>query len=506
MTAHSIAAMKRLANRYRDNYIATMNHVSDIEALLDQDATACAEAIRSGEVSAVELTDASIARIEAADPHLGAMTWERFERARADASASPSGPFGGVPTMVKDHSTMAGELITYGNATFAAMQHRSSENSFLVDKFVDAGFVVLGATIPSEFGTSALTEPFGAPPVRNPWDDERNPGGSSGGAAVAVAAAYVPLAHGSDAGGSIRIPAAYCGLVGLKPSRGRVSGAPHNYGAGPVVEFGLCRSVRDAAGLLDVVSGPAPGDSIVAPPSATSFVEAMVQPLRPLRIGLWVDHPDGATAIDPAMKAGVEHAAKVLTEAGHHIEMSHPTCLDDFEHLVEVIQVMVSTSLHGGALEIEQVLGRPVAVGDVEPLNLMLGQWGASVTGAQYAAALSAADEYSYQAGQWWSSGFDLLLCPVTAFGAPRNGEMVCTMDDPVAWFRSMAHYMAYTPMWNLTGQPAIAVPSLMVDGLPTSAQLVAAYGREDLLLQVAHQLEQRAPWLTIAPAYRYVR
>ncbi|MEZ5255476.1 MAG: amidase family protein [Ilumatobacteraceae bacterium] len=308
---------------------------SDHLDLARLDATAQAELVRSGTASPAELCEAAIERIERVNPELNAVIGERYERARREASSElPDGPFRGVPFLVKDLSlTMADESYHGGSRALKAADYRAAVDSYLFRKFRSAGLVTLGRTNTPEFGSTITTEPLAYGPARNPWNREHSTGGSSGGSAAAVAAGLVPMAHANDGGGSIRIPASECGLVGLKPSRGRVSSGPLSGETwmGATIEGVVTRSVRDTAAALDAIAGAMPGDPYTAPPFARPLVAELSADAGRLRIGVCpgpvlpggLDHPE--------CRAAVAATAAALAALGHEVEDTYPSAIGDEE-------------------------------------------------------------------------------------------------------------------------------------------------------------------------------
>ncbi|MGA1219453.1 MAG: amidase, partial [Ilumatobacteraceae bacterium] len=295
------------------------------------DATAQAELVARGEVSAVELVDAAIERMEALDGDLNALTYTWFDTAREIASSPdlPDGPFTGVPFLLKDlHSHMAGMPMSNGSSALKDANYHSTVDTTIVSRFKAAGLVICGRTNSPEMGTVPVTEPTAWGPTRNPWNTDHTPGGSSGGAAAAVASGMVPMAHASDGGGSIRIPAACSGLVGLKTSQGRISTGPHRAETGLGVELAVSHSVRDTARLLDAVAGPGIGDSVIAPPSPCTYEEALTRDPGVLRVGVLAHHPRGGTIGDDCI-AAAESAGRMLESLGHSVEYAFPEVLSD---------------------------------------------------------------------------------------------------------------------------------------------------------------------------------
>ncbi|HEX5616346.1 MAG TPA: amidase family protein [Acidimicrobiia bacterium] len=477
-------------------------HVTDLATL---DATAQAALVRTGDASPAELVDAAIDRIERVDPAINAVVSDRFERARDDARspALPDGPFRGVPFLLKDLGCpMRDEPSHEGMRALKDAGYRATFDSALVRRIKDAGLVVLGRTNTPELGIMATTEPASYGPTRNPWDTERTPGGSSGGAAAAVAAGLVPFAHASDGGGSIRIPASCCGLVGLKPSRGRVSLAPAGGELARFLSIQLCvaRSVRDVAAFLDVASGEEPGDPMTAPPPRHPFVDEVgVDPGR-LRIGVMTTLPGSDSPVSEPCVRAVDTTAKLLESLGHHVEVSHPAALDDADRISSFMAVW--STLQAVALDAwGATLGRTLGPDDVEPLTWELSKHGGDIRAVDYVASITAMQAFARRIAQWWADGFDLLLTSTLGEVPPALG-VLSTPDEPLAGYARAATFTPYTPIYNQTGQPAISVPVAHDDAtnLPVGVQLVAAYGREDLLLRVAAQLEQAIPWADRRP------
>jgi amidase len=465
--------------------------VTDIRWL---DATAQAGLVREGELSPAELVDIAIAAVEEASPRLGAVTWTRFEQARAEASgALPKGPFRGVPLLLKDLGCLvAGEPASFGLGALAGVTWPVT--SYLAEQFRAAGFIILGRTTVPELGTSVTTEPRSFPPARNPWRPGHSAGGSSGGSAVAVASGMVPVAHGSDGGGSIRIPASACGLVGLKPTRGRVSQGPlvAESWAGAVSDGALTRTVRDAAAVLDAISAPGPGEPYYPPPLPGPLAaEVGAEPGR-LRIGL-LGRPGAPHYLDhPECRSAAASAGRLLESLGHQVEESAPAAMfePDFAcHLNTVIAAHTEVTLRA----FERRLGRPLGEDEIEPRNASHRQAAAAMGVAGYLQAREWLGQWSRRMAPWWDS-HDLLVTPTLGSPPPKLGWF--TAAGPAAEGQRIASFIPYTAQFNVTGQPAVSLPlHWTADGLPAGVQLVAAYGREDLLIRVASQLEQAAPW-----------
>ena len=459
------------------------------------DATAQAELVRSGEASPKELTEAAIARIEAVNPELDAVIRTRFDQARADADGDlPDGPFRGVPMLFKDLGcTVEGEVTAYGVAPMREV--KAEVTSYLAQRFRAAGFVPLGRTNVPELGTTVTTEARGFPPARNPWNTGHSTGGSSGGSAAAVAAGLVPVAHANDGGGSIRIPASECGLVGLKPTRGRVSQGPAvgEGWAGGTIDGALARTVRDAAGVLDVISGPMPGDPYFAPPLARPLADEVGADPGRLRIG-FLDRPGGGAYLDhPECRAAVATAARLLESLGHYVTESAPAAMFDPEFLGHFSAIIAADS-ESLFRYFESLLGRPIGTDEIEPRNAAYRHIGTSLSAVDYLGSRAWMERWSRRMADWWANSHDLLLTPTVGAPPPELGWF--TADGPQAEGGRVVSFIPYTAQFNMTGQPAVSLPlHWTADGLPVGVQLVAAYGREDLLIRVASQLEQAAPW-----------
>ncbi len=480
-----------------------MSHSSDPLAALD--GVAQAELVRTRKASPAELVDAAIARIERLDPGLNAVIHPLFEKARATARGPTlaDGPFRGVPFLLKDlGGQSAGDPYCAGMPVLKRLGWKASSDTFLVQKFRAAGFVIAGRTNTPELGSVPTTEPVAFGPTRNPWDITRSPGGSSGGSAAAVAAGMVPVAHASDGGGSIRIPASACGIVGLKPTRGRVSMGPElgESWAGMTTDLVVTRSVRDTALVLDAVSGAMPGDPYSAPPPARAFArEVGAKPGR-LRIGFLARAPRRAEVVSPDCVAAVRATGVLLESLGHHLEEAHPPALDDDSVVGHVGRVLLACT----ARDLDawgHAIGRPLEADDVEPLDWKAAELGRKIPAPEYVLAVDGLHAWARRITAWWAGGFDLLLTPTLCEPPPPLGEFSPTPEQPLQGWRRAGPFVAFTQPFNVTGQPAISLPlHWNASGLPIGLQLVAAYGREDVLLRVAAQLEEARPWAERKP------
>jgi amidase len=470
------------------------------DELASLDATAQAELVARGELSPRELVEAAIARIERVDPQLGAVVAPLFDEARAAAEAAlPQGPLRGVPFLMKDlGATQAGQPYWAGCRALRELGHRAPRDTYLGRRLRAAGLVTVGKASTPEFGLQSITQPLAFGPTRNPWDPRLTPGGSSGGSCAAVAAGLVPIAHANDGAGSIRIPAGWCGLVGLKPSRGRVAIDPSAIGRS-FVGFAVTRSVRDAALLLDAVQGHEPGDLFHVPPPRRPYPAELERNPRPLRVGLLARAPD--TPTHPDCRAAVEDVGKLLESLGHRVELDSPAALFEPERGLR-------TLLHG-TLEYRMqlrwlagLLGRPVRPDDVEPyLWTLADPDGPPIRAEDYLEAAAWEQDWATRVAAWWAAGWDLLLTPTVCEPPPPIDELAALADDPWGLLARTARHMAFTEPFSVTGQPALSLPLGATEaGVPLGVQLVAEIGREDLLLRVAAQLERARPWAGSRP------
>ena len=466
------------------------------------DATAQAELVASGKVSPVEMVNAAIERVERYDGALNALTYRWFEAARelASSSALPEGPFRGVPYLLKDlYAAEAGKPLSNGSKAYKAADYVSSEDTTLVSRYKAAGLISIGRSNSPEFGSVPVTEPEAWGPTRNPWDLSRTPGGSSGGSAAAVAAGIVPIAHASDGGGSIRIPAACCGLVGLKVSQGRISMGPSRDESNLGVEHCVSRTVRDSARLLDATHGPGIGDVIIAPTPRRPFIEEVGADPGRLRIGLLDFNPRGGDVHADCVE-GVHKTAKLLESLGHHVEPGFPDIFSDNE-IGRAFSMLWSTNMGTAIRRFSQALGREMTPNDIEAMNWAQAEFAKGVNGVDFSLAQASSIQFRRAIQSWWTKGWDLLLTPTLAAPPLPIGSMPNNPARPMTPLMTAGAWVSFTSQFNISGQPAISLPlHRNADGLPIGMQLVAAYGREDVLIRVASQLEQAAPWAHLTP------
>ena len=474
--------------------------MTEIDLLLDSgDTIALAESVRSGTVSSRELVEGSIARIEERNPALNAVVARRFEEALLEADqVDMTAPLAGVPFLVKDlNCDVAGLPSTRGSRLFADVI--ATEDCELTKRFKQAGLIILGNTNTPEFGKNASTEPQLHGPTRNPWNTAYSPGGSSGGSAAAVAAGMVPAAHANDGGGSIRIPAAECGLVGLKPTRGRTPTWPIPAAFAYPVGVGNCvtRTVRDSAAILDAISGGLPGDPYPAPPApeAGSFLEAIEREPGRLRIGFSCVMPNG-DPVHPAGAEAIRRTAAVLESLGHHVEEAMPDW--DPRMVANAVSTAMGISAAKYVEERLELLGRPLAEDDLEVFTRAMHERALAQSGIHLSGALQQIEITSRRVAGFFLD-HDLWLTVTLGVPVPPLGWLDTMSID--AMFSRGGSFSGLTSVANVTGQPAISVPAgFDENGLPVGVHLMAKHCDEQTLLQIAAQLEQAQPWPLNAP------
>lgn len=463
------------------------------------DGVGLADLVRRKEVAPVELVDAALAACRAVNPQINALVETWPDEVPAQLAALPDGsPFAGVPFLLKDVAlTMRGQVVQFGSRLLEGV--RQSEDSWLMGRFRNAGLVTLGRTAIPEMAYSTTTEPVAYGPCRNPWNAGLSTGGSSGGAAAAVAAGIVPFAHATDGLGSIRIPAAWTGLVGLKTSRGRISDGPHvAEGLSALgIQFALTRSVRDAAALLDAVHGGAVGEPYeIARPGRPYRDEVGRDPGR-LRIGVLTESWAGV-AVDPAIARALDETVGLLTDLGHDVE---PVRLDigvSWDGFAVANAVMWNPNLVNWCHAFAAASGRPIDETTLERATVACYRHGLQVSAADYLAAQDVRNLVTRRVGAFFTR-HDALLTPTTArmpipIGTYLNDAPV---DDALGWFAKLFDEAPFTPVFNVAGTPAISLPLAAepATGLPIGMQFAAGYGREDLLFRLAGQTESARPW-----------
>ena len=462
------------------------------------DGLALAALIARGEVTAQEVKDAALSAIAAVNPEINAVIecWD-------DGPSSASGPFAGVPFLVKDIvGATAGRRNELGSRLAAGCV--SSEDSHLMQCFTAAGLTTIGRTTTPEMGTSTTTESVAAGATRNPWNPQLNAGGSSGGSGAAIAAGMVPVAHATDGGGSIRVPAAFNGLFGIKPSRGRVSNGPQldEVWSGLAVQFALSKSVRDSAALLDAVQGGAVGEPYyIVPPLRAYLDECAIAPGK-LRIGLIVDPPNGATTL-ATIAAVVRDTAQLCTDLGHQVEAAKLDFGVSWEAFVHANAQFWTAGTAAWVNGLAAATGRPIDETTLEPATLAVWRTGNAATALDLLGALGTRNVVSRSVGQLYKQ-YDLLLTPtlaemplpIGAYNRPQHSV------DGFGWVAHVFDRSPFTAICNMTGQPAMSLPMGMdaATGVPIGVQFAAGFGREDVLFRLAAQLEAARPWAARRP------
>lgn len=463
------------------------------------DATGLAELISTNEVTVEEVREAALRAIEEVNPQLNALVGESFEE---PLSYSQDGPFAGVPFLIKDlvlHAkgvpTRSGTRMTGDGITFPY-------DTELMARFRRAGLATLGRTTTPEFGFNASTEAVATGPTRNPWDPSQSPGGSSGGSGAMVAARAVPIAHANDGGGSIRIPAAVNGLVGLKPTRGRVPLGP-DFGEalnGAAVEFAVTRTVRDCAALLDAVHGPSVGDKYYAVPPDRPFIEAVGASPNTLKIAFTAEAWSGVPVDDECVKA-VEESATLLEELGHDVTEASPEL--DVEAFDTANSRIWFAFLAAAVSTFSQVTGVRPSLESLEATTLACYEAGMDLKALEMMEVDALQNRITRSVSSWFLD-YDVLLTPTLAHATFPLGLLDAndTSLDARGWYEKIFTHVPFTALFNMTGQPAMSLPVMNTeDGGPVGIQLVARSGEEPTLLRLAAQLEEARPWIDRRPA-----
>jgi len=446
------------------------------------DATGQAEMVRRGGASASELVESAIARIERLNPGINAVVTPMFDEARRHSAdrRTPGGPFAGVPMLLKDASIeVEGAPYYLGTRVLRDVGWRSHRTTELARRLGAAGFIFIGKTNVPVLSAGITTEPLVFGPTRSPWDLGRTVGGSSGGSAAAVAVGMVAVAHGADGTGSLRYPAACCGVATLKPTRGLVpcetpAGQPDVLGVW--AEFVLARSVRDLAGVLE---------SVAAPPRAR-YANDLASPLQRLRVGLLTRDVMTGMSIDPECVAAVERTGQLLSAMGHAVEESHPAALDGlFVRTAKAISVLGGVARRAQMRWLAEIVGRELSAEDVDAESIATADAAEGITDAEAAEAAETVRRAVVPIHAWWHDGYDVLVTPVLRQPPWPLGRTGGAADAGV-----------FPGPFSFSGQPAMSLPlHWAASGLPVGVQLVGAVDRDDLLLRVSAQLEQAAPW-----------
>jgi len=461
------------------------------------DAVGLAELVRKKEITPQELLDEAIARTEAVDPKINAVVVKHYDYARRQIeNGLPDGPFTGVPFLLKDLDLLEGTRTTFGASLYK--NEVANHSGTLAQRFLKAGLAIFGKSSSPEFGLMPTTEPRLHGPTRNPWNPAHSSGGSSGGAAAAVAARILPVAHASDGGGSIRIPASACGVFGLKPTRARNPLGPDRgqgwggFSCGHVVSI----SVRDSAVMLDAISGPELTSPYQAPPPARPFAEEVGRAPGRLRIAFTDKSPQGE-AIDGEIAASVREIATLLANLGHDVEERAPVLPSD---PAAVMATIVGANTAMSVRLAEQRFGRAMTGDDFEFLTLAMAHNARETSATDYVAAELAAFQISRALAEFMTS-YDVLLSPTLCAPPLRLGELNSMAQDLSHIGPTLRRYMPGTALFNMSGQPAMSVPlAWNRAGLPLGMMFAGRFGDEATLLRLAAQLEQERPWRTKRP------
>jgi amidase len=462
------------------------------------DAVGLADLVRRKQVNAAELLDEAIARTAKVDPQINAVVVKHYDYARKQIDKGlPDGPFTGVPFLLKDLDILAGTVTTSGASIFR--DNVADHTGTLTQRFLETGVAIFGKSSSPEFGLMPTTESRLFGPTRNPWNLGHSSGGSSGGAAAAVAARILPMAHASDGGGSIRIPASASGVFGMKPTRARNPLGPDRgegwggFSCGHVVSI----SVRDSAVMMDAIHGPEPSSLYVAPPPQRPFSQEVGRDPGRLRIAFTDKSPYG-DAIDPEIAAAVRDVAAMLAKLGHHVEERAPALAADPAAVMTVI-VGANTALT--VRQAEARFGRKMTGDDFEVLTLASAHNAQHTSATDYVAAQLAAFQISRGLADFFET-CDVLLCPTLCSPPLRIGELNTMSEDLSHIAPILRRYMPATAMFNMSGQPAMSVPlAWNKAGLPLGMMFSAKLGDEGTLFRLASQLEQERPWKDKLPA-----
>ncbi len=456
------------------------------------DAMGLAQSLRRRDVSRKEVLDAALSRLQAVNPQVNAVTY-LHQPALDQAPGESQGAFAGVPYLIKDlHAPVAGMPLTHGSRLFAGDMH--DFDSETVARLRRAGFVILGRTASPEFGMSASTEPALTGPTRNPWNLAHTAGGSSGGAGAAVASGILPAAHATDSGGSIRIPAACNGLVGLKPTRGLLATGPHrgeaSHGLGH--EHAVTRSVRDCAAILDATAGPDVGAPYFTAKPAESYLQALSRAPKRLRVAFTTKTFSGQP-VDAECQVAVEGAVRLLQGMGHDVSEGSPVF--DGAALGDACGTLLLTGLAANVAAREAQLGRGARADELEGVTRAAIELGRKVTGLQYASRFPVINREVRRIARFFEN-VDVLVTPTLATPPIALGRLSTQTMTMEQFHAAMMAFCPFTGAFNATGQPAISLPlHWSASGLPLGVQFVGRFGEDTLLLQLAAQLELAAPW-----------
>ena len=457
------------------------------------DGLGLAELIARRQISPTELLNAVRQRVEALNPKLNAFCDLFFDKAEAQLKAGLAGPFKGVPFALKDIGIhLAGRPTTSGSRLFK--DYAPNYDSTLTARYKQAGLVIFGKTATPEFGGTTTTESLLFGQTRNPWNLERTSGGSSGGASAAVSARILPMAHGSDGGGSIRIPASCCGLFGLKPTRGRVPLGPSQFEGwnGFSQQHALTLSVRDSAALLDATSGMESGSPFFSPAPARPFLKETTLPPGKLRIGLAYETPAGSP-LDPECKQATLDAAKLCESLGHAVEEIRLPV--DFTAMRESFLTVINVSMARVLDDRAKAIRRELTEKDVEQITWFMAQTGMKTSAVAYSRAIANVHQVGLTMAKFMQK-YDVILSPTLAKPPVPLGVLSMSPKNVAEFSKEIAEFGPYTALYNVTGQPSMSVPLHWTkDGLPVGVMFSGRFGQDDLLFRLAAQLEKAKPW-----------
>ncbi len=473
------------------------------------DAIDLARLIKKKEIRADELVEFTIQRIEKINPKINAVIHKLYDQAREtvrtwsgrlEEGQTAEAVFAGVPFLLKD-LTAECQGTPFCEGCRALSGYVSKLDTELVKRQKAAGLIIVGKTNTPEFGILPTTEPELYGPTKNPWDPNLTPGGSSGGSAAAVAARIVPMAHGNDGGGSIRIPASCCGLFGLKPTRGRNPLGPlfGDLVSGLTCEHALTVSVRDSAALLDATSDPDFGDPYWAPPKDLPYLEEVSREPGRLKIGVLPEIPAGwhdESQLHPDCEQAVKDAARLCEELGHTVEVISPRVLDQ-PGIIATFGAAFSCYTGHSVAYWERELGKKIGQTDLEPITWGSLQAGLRRSGPDYLVAVQEIQRFSRKMARWYQEGgYDLLLTPTMAIPPTPLGAFQIKAEDSRGWLRVTNAFVAFTKVQNMTGQPAMSVPLYWNKAnVPIGVQFAGRFGDEATLFRLAAQLEKARPW-----------
>ncbi|MCX7356475.1 MAG: amidase family protein [Alphaproteobacteria bacterium] len=465
------------------------------------DAIGLADLIRRKQVSAEEVLEAAIARIERLNPKINAIIRPMYDQARNQvARGLPKGPLAGAPYALKDLGALYSGVPTLNCSRLCANDPPAGHHSTITERLLAAGLVILGKASTPEMGLCMTTEPVLYGPTRNPWNTDYSAGGSSGGSGAAVSSCMVPAAHGSDGGGSLRVPSSNGGLFGYKPTRGRTPAGPDagEGWSGLSIEHAVARSVRDSAAILDATQGPAPGDPYSAPQRDRPYLAEMGEEPGRLRIALTTKGKLGE-AIDPECVQAAKNAARLCESLGHEVVEAAPDY--DAEAVRWALKVIITSNMTNLLATIGRARGRAVGAGEVERVTWQWAEDGKRMTGADYARAVQVLHATGRKVASFFSR-FDVALSPTLASPPVKLGVVNMMRNDPEAFFDDLFDRLPFTPLYNVTGGPAMTVPlHWTASGMPVGAQFGGDFGDDVTLFRLASQLETAQPWIGRFPA-----